>query len=278
MRLGAPIFEDVSDPERWIDVLKRNGYGAAYCPVPLNAQTDVIHSFAKAAEHAKITIAEVGAWSNPLSPDEKIRQAALKKCSAALELAEEIGACCCVNISGSRGTQWAGPHPENLTVETFDAIVESVRCIIDSVQPKRTFYALEMMPWMYPDSPDCYLNLIQAVDRKQFGAHLDPVNLINSLQRYYSNGQLVRECIAKLGPHIKSCHAKDIIISERLTLHLDETRPGKGELDYCTYLRELNQLPLDTPLLAEHLSNADEYALAVEHIRTVAKNVDVTIY
>jgi hypothetical protein len=31
-----------------------------------------------------------------------------------LALADEIGSLCCVNISGSRGSQWDGPHPDNL--------------------------------------------------------------------------------------------------------------------------------------------------------------------
>jgi hypothetical protein len=46
-------------------------------------------------------IAEVGTWSNPISPNEKQRNAAIKKCRDQLALAERIGASCCVNIAGS---------------------------------------------------------------------------------------------------------------------------------------------------------------------------------
>jgi len=46
--------------------------------------------------------------------------------------------------------------------------------IIDAVQPTRTFYTLETMPWMYPDSPQSYLRLLQAVDRRQFAVHFAP--------------------------------------------------------------------------------------------------------
>ncbi len=51
---------------------------------------------------AGIIIAEVGAWSNPMSTDPEEARAALAKCQTQLALAEEIGARCCVNISGSR--------------------------------------------------------------------------------------------------------------------------------------------------------------------------------
>jgi len=37
------------------------------------------------------------------------------------------------------------------------------------------------------------LALIEAIDRAAFGAHFDPVNLINSPRRYYDNAALIRE-------------------------------------------------------------------------------------
>jgi len=87
-----------------------------------------------------------------------------------------------------------------------------------------------------------------------------------------SNGKLIRECFAKLGPHIKSCHAKDIFLDAKLTTHLDEVRPGLGGLDYEVFLKELSKMP-DTPLMIEHLKGAEEYRLAAEHIRGVAKRI-----
>ncbi len=151
-------------------------------------------------------------------------------------------------------------------------IVEVTRSIIDAVKPTRTYFTLEMMPWAYPDSPDSYVQLLKAIDRKQFAVHLDPVNIVCSPQRYYGSGPLIRECFEKLGPHIRSCHAKDIILHPQLTTHLDETRPGTGGLDYATFLKELNKLP-GTPLMLEHLSKAEEYVQAAEYIRSVAKEV-----
>jgi hypothetical protein len=123
----------------------------------LDASQQLIQDYAQAARQADIVIAEVGVWNNPLSPSDLERQAAILKNQACLALADEIGARCCVNIAGSRGAKWDGPHPDDLTQDTFEIIVQTVRQIIDAVQPKRTCYALETMPWMYPDSPDSYL-------------------------------------------------------------------------------------------------------------------------
>jgi sugar phosphate isomerase/epimerase len=275
IRLGGPTFENYEDPDGWVRALKKLGYRAAYCPVGAKAGDDVVNAYARAAKEADIIIAEVGAWSNPISPDEKTRRDARKKCRSQLALADRIGARCCVNISGSRDDRWDGPSPKNLTEETFDMIVETTRAIIDDVKPRRTYFTLETMPWAYPDSPDSYVRLLKAIDRKRFAVHLDPVNLVCSPQRYFSNGKLIRECFEKLGPYIRSCHAKDILLQQKLTTHLDEIRPGLGGLDYATFLKELSKRP-DVPLMLEHLPNAEEYRLAAEHVRGVAKKVGIS--
>jgi sugar phosphate isomerase/epimerase len=277
MRLGGPVFADYDDPDGWIAALTRYGYRAAYCPVSPGADAATIRAYADAATMADIVIAEVGAWSNPLSADDEIRREAIQTCQEQLALADEIGARCCVNISGSRGARWDGPHPDNLTAETFDQIVQTTRAIIDAVRPRRTFYALEPMPWMVPDSADSYLDLIQAIDRPQFAVHLDPVNIVCSPQRYFANGDLIRECFAKLGPYIKSCHAKDILLRETLTVHLDEVCPGQGGLDYGVYLQELARIDPDTPLMLEHMQGEEAYLAGAGYIRSVARRLGVTL-
>lgn len=283
MRLGGPISAADDDPNEWVAALRAAGYAAAYCPVGDDADEDVVGAYRQAAKAADIVIAEVGAWSNPISPNENVRQASVAQCQRRLALAEQIGARCCVNIAGSRCEQederptspgWSWPHPDNLSADTFAMIVDSVREIIDAVKPERTAYTLETMPWVFPDSADSYLRLIEAIDRPAFGVHLDPVNLVNCPQRYYDSTALLRECFAKLGPHIKSCHAKDIALETQLTVHLNEVRPGVGGLDYHTYLRELAKLEPDTPLMLEHLP-AEEYPAAAAHVRAVAEEVGV---
>jgi sugar phosphate isomerase/epimerase len=270
MRLGGPLFADTSDPDKWVAAVKKAGYGAAYCPVDNAACDEVVNLYAAAAKKANLVIAEVGAWSDPLHPDETKRREAREHCKKQLDLAERIGARCCVNISGSRGELWDGHHPDNLTKETFEMIVAVTREIIDAVKPKRTYFTIEPMPWMYPDSPGSYVRLLKSIDRAGFAVHLDPANLLCSPQRYYGNADLIRECFAKLGPNVRSCHAKDILMSPKLTTHLDEVRAGLGNMDYRTYLRELSKLEPNVPLMLEHLNTEEEYTLAAEYIRSVA--------
>jgi sugar phosphate isomerase/epimerase len=228
-----------------------------------------VDAYARAARKAGLLIAEVGAWSNPMSPDPAQRQSAIDNCRAKLALAERVGARCCVNIAGSLGHRWDGPCPLDLTDEAFEQIVQTTREIIDAVKPSRTWYTLETMPWAYPDSADAYLRLLGAIDRKRMAVHLDPVNLVNCPSRYFRTDLLLREAFAKLGPHIRSCHGKDILLRPNLTVHLDEVAPGFGALDYTVFLQELSRLENDTPLILEHLKE-EEYAPAAQHVRQVA--------
>jgi sugar phosphate isomerase/epimerase len=277
MRLGGPVFAKYDSPEAWVQAVQALGYRAAYCPVGVRETLPVIKAYARAAQQADIVIAEVGVWDNPLSPVRAERKTAIVKNQACLALADEIGARCCVNIAGSRGTKWDGPDAADLTDETFDMIVENVRLIIDAVQPKRTFYTLEPMPWMYPDSAESYLRLIKAIDRQAFAAHLDPVNMVSSPQLYFRNADLLRECVAKLGPYIRSVHAKDIVLRDHLTVHLDEVRPGLGRLDYGVFLSEVARLDPDTPLMLEHLPEAADYTAAAEFVRAAAAQIGVNL-
>lgn len=276
VRLGGPVFEKYNSPEDWISALRKLGYRAAYCPVSPGADSALIKAYQTDAAKNDIVIAEVGAWSNPIDPDRKTADKAIQKCIDSLALADQIGASCCVNISGSRNVKhWAGPHKDNLTDATFNLIVETTRKIIDAVKPTRTYFTLEAMPWAYPDSADSYLRLIKAIDRKQFGVHLDPMNLITSPQIYYQNGEMIRDCFRKLGPNIRSCHAKDITLREDNSIpQFDEIVAGKGNLDYSVFLTELAKLK-DVPLMMEHLNSADEYVQAAEYIRSVGEKVSI---
>jgi sugar phosphate isomerase/epimerase len=247
------------------------GVNGSYC-----ANGDAKRQYREIAKKYEIQLAEVGAWSNPISSIPEKRREGLELCKTSLALADELGARCCVNIAGSRGLRWDGPHPANLTSETFSMIVQSVREIIDAVKPSRSFYALETMPWMYPDSVDSYLALRKAIDREAFAVHFDPVNLISSPQLVYNTGALIRDFVARLGPHIRSVHCKDIRITDTLTVHLEECRPGLGVLDHPTLFRELAKLDPEIPVLMEHLPE-DEYPLAAKYLRTAAATAGVTL-
>lgn len=276
IRLGAPVFNAPKDPEELALAHRKLGYRAAYCPGVSLDDKDRIRDIARAFEKHDVVIAEVGRWVNLLDADPARRAANLKTVTDGLALAEAIGARCCVDIAGSFNEKvWYGPHPKNLSREFFDAAVENARKIIDAVKPRRAKFCYEMMGWALPDSADSYLEMIRAVDREGFGVHLDPCNLINSPGRFYNDTELLNECFDKLGPHIVSCHAKDLAWEVEMNVHFVEVTLGAGSLDYTTYLKRLAALPGDVPLMIEHMKGEAEYARSREYLFELGGKIGV---
>jgi sugar phosphate isomerase/epimerase len=279
MRLGGPVFLETQDPALLAREHRRLGYGAAYCPdfaslADLKAVREIERSFS--AEN--VIIAEVGAWRNMLDPDSVKRTANLDYVVQRCALADEIGARCCVDIAGSfNRDSWYGPDPHNLTPDFFDKTVQNCRYILDHVKPKRTRFTIEMMGWSLPDGPDSYLDLIKAVDRKAFAVHLDVCNGINSPRRFYENAQFTRECFKKLGPWIISCHGKDLKWIVEYNVRFQEVAPGKGQIDYGTYLEEIARLDRDVPLMLEHLSSPAEYEDGRKYVQEVATSKGIPL-
>jgi len=272
IRLGGPIFNPPEDPEELALAHRKLGYRGAYCPnISLN-DGDRIRAVSRAFQKHDVVIAEVGRWVNLMDRDSRKREKNLNTVTEGLALAEAVGALCCVDIAGSYSrSSWFGPDPENVSREFFDEAVENARKIIDAVKPGRAKFCYEMMGWAIPDSPESYEKLLQAVDRKAFGVHLDPCNLINSPRRFWRNGDLINECFDRLGPHIVSCHAKDLAWKLEMNIHFQEVRPGAGALDYRTFLERLTRLPHQAPLMLEHLPSAVEYDRARLHILDLGK-------
>jgi len=272
VRLGGPIFLKSADPAELAREHRRLGYSAAYCPEAKVGDADRIKAIREAFAKEDVVVAEVGAWKNMLDPDAVKRRENLAYVTERCALAEEVGARCCVDIAGSyHPTVWYGPDPKNLSREFFEATVANCRSVIDAVKPTRTKFTIEMMGWNLPDGPDAYLDLIKAVDRKAFGVHLDVCNGVNCPTRFYRNTAFIEECFAKLGPWIASCHAKDLQWITELNVHFLEVVPGRGQMDYRAYLRELAKLPVDAPLMLEHLKTAEEYEEGKKYIKKVGE-------
>jgi sugar phosphate isomerase/epimerase len=271
VRLGGPIFKKSDDPAELAREHRRLGYSAAYCPDSKVEDEARNREIVKAFAAENVVIAEVGAWKNMMDPDPAKRRENRQYVAQRMALAEAVAARCCVDIAGSyNAASWYGPHPKNLSQEFFDATVENCRNVIDAVKPKRTKFTIEMMGWSVPDGPENYLKLIKAVDRPAFGVHMDVCNGINSPNRFYGNTAFIGECFRTLGPWIASCHAKDLEWKVELNVHFVEVIPGRGSVDYAAYLKELTNLPVDAPLMLEHLKTAEEYDEGRKYIQKVA--------
>lgn len=266
MRLGGPIFEkDVRDPAELVRLHRNLGFSAAYCryvedPAERN-------EYKQAFREADIVLAEFGAFCINISdPNLQQRERNIAEIIRRLRRAEEMGARCCVMHGGSyNNTGCVKQHPENFSERNVEHNIQVIQRILDEVQPKQTKLVLETESYVLPDSPDLYLRMLKAIDRPGFAVHLDPVNITSSPRRVYYSGDFIRDCFAKLGPYIVSCHAKDTNLVDHATVQITETYLGNGQLDYDAYLTELNKLEQEPTLMIEHL-NAEQLPSALRYI------------
>jgi len=278
LRLGGPYFGEAQDPQTLVDYHLRNGFAAAYDPGVRDPV--LLDEIVQAYAEADIIIAETGAYGiNLLEPDDAKREQNIQEICRRLERAEKIGAHICVGHGGRvPGRRWGASfhNPENFSQASIDKMVLGIQRILDTVKPVRAKYGLETESRYLPDSPDVYLEIIKAVDRPGFGVHLDPINITCTPRRFYFNGDFIRDCFAKLGPHIVSCHAKDTQMMRHSQVRFDETFAGNGALDFDAYLSELAKLEADVPLMIEHV-NARQTVWARDFLCEKAQELGIAI-
>lgn len=276
LRVGGVCFAESKDPQSLVDYHLRRGFSAAYDPgVEDEGQLEEIKA---AFEEAGIVIAETPAYAiNILDTDPELREKNIEEICRRLERAERVGSLCCVAHGGTVSTGgWFAHNPENFSQESFDTTVKIVRRIVDAVRPENAKLVLETESRLLPDSPEIYLKLVEAVDRSEFAVHLDPFNITSSPRRFYFSGDFIRRCFRKLGPHIVSCHAKDIQMVEDSQVHFRETFTGNGGIDYRAYISEIVKLENDVPMMMEHYPERQQ-DWGYEYICEQAAAVDVPV-
>ncbi len=278
MRLGGSIMKPYNSPEEWLSHVKELGYRAVIFPVDCTASDTVIDEYLHCIRENDLFIGEVGVWRNCMSPDPEEKEKHINYAIGQLALAERVGANCCVNIAGSWAQLWDGYHPDHATERYYEELVNVTRRIIDEVKPVNTCFSLEPMPWMCPESPEEYLQLIKDIDRDSFKVHLDFANMINSIGRYRRSSDFIRSCFELLGPYIRSVHAKDLMLfDERLPLCIEEVPPGQGTIDLALAMKLADGLGADTPVFVEHLPDHEAYMAAMAHMRAEAVRAGLTV-
>ena len=268
MYLGISSPLQHTTPEDWAAKHKALGLKAINFPVTYLDGEDKYMAYKKAADAAGLSISEVGIWRNTLAADPAERAKWIEYSIGQLQMAEEIGAACCVNVVGTPyGPRWDGGYRGNFSAELWADAVKMIRQIIDAVKPRHTKFCIESMPWMIPSSPDECLRLLEDVDRAEFATHLDVVNMITSPQRFFFNDDFLRECFSKLKGTIVSCHLKDIKLKEEYTFQLEESACGKGSLDLELYASLASSENPHMPMIIEHLVTDQEYFDSIRYVR-----------
>ena len=245
-----------------------------------NASEATISELRAALKEFDMEIFEVGGYRNILHPDESSRQENLKYLARCLEVCERIGCRQVGTITGSRnpeGNQWGdnyAVHPDNWTLETWKLAVSGVKQILKDTSGLNAVLGMEAQVTTNLDGPVAHKNFMADVGDPRCKVNLDPTNMIH-LYNHFHTTEVLNQCFDLLGEDIMGCHAKDTyVLPHSQTVHVQEVCPGRGRMDYETYILRLSNMKWPRSLLAEHFP-AEQNPEAYAYMRKVATKVGV---
>jgi sugar phosphate isomerase/epimerase len=217
-----------------------------------------------------------GYWQCLIHPDETQRRAAVHTLQAALRVAGWLGARGIDTGPGSLSPHgpWS-PHPDNWSATSRRQLVKSLRECAPVAEACGVILSLEGHQLVTLDCAETMRAVLDEVNSPKVKCDWDPVNWI-TLRTVYETGRAMEEMVDVLRPHIVSAHAKDIVIEDRLVLHLDSVASGAGLLDYPTFFRLMDGLDPTYPLIVESASVAQLPAVKAVLDRT-AQALGITV-
>lgn len=290
IRLSGPLnlrpdaATGASDIGAAVKALRAQGLSAAFTGAAFweTASAAMVSELRAALKEYDVEIFEVGGYRNILHPDEGARQENLKYLARCLEVAEKIGCRMVGTITGSRnpeGNQYRdnyAVHPDNWTLETWKMTVSAIKQILRDTSGMKAILGMEAQVTTNLDGPVAHRNLLDDVADPRCKVNLDPTNMVH-LHNHFHTTELLNQCFDLLGEDIMGCHAKDTyVLPHSQTVHVQEVCPGRGRMDYETYLVRLSRMKWPRSLHAEHIP-ADQYPEAYAHMRKVAASVGVKI-
>lgn len=267
MKLGISSPLTHNTPDEWAVRQKEIGCECVVFPRNCLDEQAEIDAYEQAAKNNGLQIAEVGIWRNAIAADENERKAALEYSIGQLKLADRLHARCCVNVAGATGSVWDGAYRENFSKTAWDHTVGMIREILDEVKPTHTYFTIEPMPWMIPSGPEEYLRLLEAVNRERFAVHMDIINMVNTPERYFFPERFLEQTFSLLGPYIRSCHMKDVLLLPEFTFQLRECACGAGTFPLEYYVELADRIDPKMPMLLEHLDTDEEYLHSFSYVR-----------
>ncbi|MBI2941525.1 MAG: sugar phosphate isomerase/epimerase [Chloroflexi bacterium] len=197
-----------------------------------------------------------GYWQCLIHPDGSQRAQAVRTLQAALRVAGWLGAYAIDTGPGSLNPRgpWL-PHPDNWSATSRRQLIRSLRECASAAEDAGVYLGLESHQLVTLKTPEIARDVLDAVDSPWVRCDLDPANWI-TLETAFDTGAAIDRMFDLLGHHIVSGHAKDSVIQDRLTIHIDACCPGTGTLDFRTYLRRMEELSPEYPLIVEGASMA----------------------
>jgi len=217
-----------------------------------------------------------GYWQNLVTPDESRRRESVRTLQAALKLAREMGARGIDTGPGSMNPDgpWF-PHPDNWTSTCRRQLVKSLKECDPIAEDTGVYLSLEGHQLVTLESAVVTREILDEVGSPWVRSDYDSANWITRETVYHTAAALERD-FDTLSGHIVSCHAKDVWIENKLTLHLQDGCCGQGNVDFNTLFRRMEALNADYPVIAEG-NSTEELPAVIALFHQTARDLGIRV-
>lgn len=269
MRLGifARTFPGTT-PLAVMEAAKRAGFDAVHynfsCSnlpaLPERVDAQVCAAIVDAARRTGVGIAGLSGTCNMAHPDPRARTDGARRLRAVIAAAAEIGAPLVTLCSGTRDAQdqWRA-HPGNAGPAAWADMIATMRDALRAAEAHGVDLGVEPELANVVSDADQALRLLGELPSPRLRIVLDPANLFERAPDA-TRRALIRDAVARLGPHIAMAHAKDRAPDGGFVA------AGRGVVDFSEFIALLRGAGFDGPLVA-HGCTADEAAAVARHLR-----------
>src|SRR5215207_3358149 len=278
MRLGIvglipSDFHTVDDTlARYIRSLGFSGVGAHIAGDPLAASPAAFQHLRAVLDANGLRLVQLWGWyPSIVTGDESLRLAGVRAAQEIVKLGASVGA----QMVGIRPTSispdgpWS-PHPLNYAPATEERLVKSLREIAVACADHQLPIALECHVTTTLHSPEASRRIIESVGSEWVKVNLDPVNFARDHHTTYDTTRLLNDLFDTLGSYALAAHIKDVRVDDDHVVHISETPPGTGLMDFETLFRRFEALLPDGYALIEHLTPEqvpDAAAFVIQNLR-----------
>ncbi len=219
----------------------------------------------KCFENAGKTVPLIGAYFNPVHPDESKIENGIAVFKDYLSHAKELGCDIVGSETGSyNGDKWTY-NPQNRTEEALGRVIGTFSELCDFAKDRGVFVGMEGA-----FGHVCYD--VKTLDRAIRAIGRDNIRIIFDLYNYLDKSNvgkmydILSEGLQTFGDRICVFHIKDCVIAEDGTLK--QCGVGQGIFDYPRIIGEIAKVCPDANLVFEG-TTGDDIPIAVKHLKNI---------
>lgn len=214
-----------------------------------------------------IHVAVLGCYINPTNPDEKMRQAEVRKFIEHLKYAKAIGA----DMVGTETGRYDADFkvvPYTYTEGCYQLLLKSMREIVSAAEKLGVIVGIEAVHDHTLYCPEMMRRFLEDMNSPNVEAILDPVNLI-SAENYQNQDEILEKVFKLYGDRISMIHIKDFVMKDGQP---EFAYVGDGLFHYETLMKLLKKEKPYAAMLLEN-SNTERYHSDVAYLQKIYEQV-----